>query len=127
MLAHPFVAACVLFVAVVAQAEATALLLFRLGEALDWASIDGDRRWGGLGRCWSRHGVTRWRGRQKSLGCGLGLGDSILLHQFHLPGQAHGRCKRLRVLNLHGKAQWGLETSREELDMLRLVESPRAR
>ena len=51
MLAHPVVAACVLFVVVVAQAEAPALLLFRLGEALDRASIDGDRRWGGLGRC----------------------------------------------------------------------------
>ena len=127
MLAHPVGAACVLFVAVVAQAEATALLLFHLGEALDRASIDGDRRWGGLGRCRSRQGGTRWRDQQKSLGFGLGLGDGILRHQFHLLGQAHGRRKRLRVLNLHGEAQWGQETSREELDMLRLVESPRAR
>ena len=71
--------------------------------------------------------MTRWRDRQKSPGCGLGLGDGILRHQFHLPGQAHGRRKRLRVLNLHGEAQRGQETSREELDVLRLVESPRAR
>jgi hypothetical protein len=58
---------------------------------------------------------------------GPGISGGVLLAQLELPGQAHGRCQGLRVLDADIDAERRLKVCGEELDPLRLLECPGAR
>jgi hypothetical protein len=75
------VAPGVLLVAVVAEAIAVSLLLLRLGDSLDLATLDGNRR----GCCCS----GTWRRRQRPWQGSEYRGD-VLVAQLELPGSGFG-------------------------------------
>jgi hypothetical protein len=57
---------------------------------------------------------------------GRGRRHLVELHQLHLPGEAHGRGQRLRVVKPDGVAEGWEQTAGEKLDSLRFVKPPDA-
>ena len=92
-------------VAVVAEAQAAALLLLDCGQALD-RPAHGDGSRGGR-----RHRGGRWKGetlngsRQEATRGSAGWRRGVLLPQLQLAGQTHRAGEGLRVVDLDVEAE----------------------